>query len=371
MSERSGQVTADSTAAGPALVAAEDEAATGEVPTRKRTLADSAPTTAKGRLNDRLRRLRGRGALEIGIIFVLIQIACVVYYLVDPTGFPYLEKANFNVLSQSIPVLAILAIGAGILIIAGEFDLSLGANFTFCALVFTRWYADGSNPWIATGMALLAGIGIALVNGILTTKAKIPSFIVTLGMMLFWEGAALFYNGTTATLMAPSETLKQVFTADLGFFRGQVLWLLGIGVVFWLLIHRHRLGNHIFAVGGNPAAARAISINPARVKIIAFGILGLCVALAAILTAVRTGSVQPGSGRGLELRAIAAAVVGGVALSGGRGSVLGMVLGAALILTVQDILLLGGAPGFYLDLFVGLIIVAAAVFNRVIEGKAE
>lgn len=165
--------------------------------------------------------------------------------------------------------------------------------------------------------------------------------------------------------------MKQVFTADLGFFRGQVLWLIGIGVVFWLLVHRHRLGNHIFAVGGNPAAARAISINPDRVKIITFGVLGLCVALAAILTAVRTGSVQPGTGRGMELKAIAAAVVGGVALSGGRGSVLGMVLGAALILTVQDILLLGGAPGFYLDLFVGLIIVAAAFFNRMIEGKAK
>ncbi|WP_220137719.1 ABC transporter permease [Streptomyces himalayensis] len=371
MSERSGQVTAESTAAEAAIVAVEGDPAVDGTAVHKRNLADSAPTSTTGRLTERLRQMRGRGAMEIGVIFVLLQIGCIVYYLVDPQGFPYLEKANFNVLSQSIPVLAILAIGAGILIIAGEFDLSLGANFTFCALVFTRWYSDGASPWTATGMALITGISIALLNGILTTKAKIPSFIVTLGMMLFWEGAALFYNGTTATLMVPSETMKAIFAGDLGFFRGQVIWLLVLGGLFWLMVHRHRLGNHIFAVGGNPAAARAISINPARVKIIAFCILGLCVAIAAILTAVRTGSVQPGSGRGLELRAIAAAVVGGVSLSGGRGSVLGMVLGAALILTVQDILLLGGAPGFYLDLFVGLIIVAAAFFNRMIEGKAE
>jgi simple sugar transport system permease protein len=370
MSERSGPTTAGSIAAAGGAAVAED-APTGGVPARKRTLADSAPTTTADRLTERFRQIRGRGALEIGLVFVLVQLGCIVYYLVDPAGFPDLEKSNFNVLSQSVPVLAILAIGAGVLIIAGEFDLSLGANFTFCALVFTRWYADGAGAWTATGMALLTGVAIALLNGVLVTKAKIPSFIVTLGMMLFWEGAALFYNGTTAALMVPSETVKQVFTADLGFFRGQALWLLGLGVVFWLLVHRHRLGNHIFAVGGNPAAARAISINPDRVKIIAFGILGLCVALAAVLTAVRTGSDQPGTGRGMELKAIAAAVVGGVALSGGRGSVLGMVLGAALILTVQDILLLGGAPGFYLDLFVGLIIVAAAFFNRMIEGKAK
>ncbi|MGW0707568.1 ABC transporter permease [Streptomyces sp. NPDC002643] len=370
MSERSGQTTAGSIAAAGGAAVAEDAPA-GAVPAQKRTLADSAPTSTGDRLKERFRQIRGRGALEIGLVFVLVQLGCIVYYLVDPVGFPYLEKSNFNVLSQSVPVLAILAIGAGVLIIAGEFDLSLGANFTFCALVFTRWYADGASAWTATGMAVLTGVAIALVNALLVTKAKIPSFIVTLGMMMFWEGAALFYNGTTATLMMPSETMKQVFTADFGFFRGQALWMVGIGVVFWLLVHRHRLGNHIFAVGGNPAAARAISINPDRVKIIAFGILGLCVALAAILTAVRTGSVQPGTGRGMELKAIAAAVVGGVALSGGRGSVLGMVLGAGLILTVQDILLLGGAPGFYLDLFVGLIIVAAAFFNRMIEGKAK
>ncbi|MEU1511530.1 ABC transporter permease [Streptomyces sp. NPDC005811] len=370
MSERSGQVTAGSVPAAGGAVA-DPDAGTEGVPARKRTLADSAPVSTADRLAERLRQVRGRGALEIGLVFVLVQLGCIISYLVDPAGFPYLEKSNFNVLSQSVPVLAILAVGAGILIIAGEFDLSLGANFTFCALVFTRWYSDGSSAWTATGMAVLTGVAIALLNALLVTKARIPSFIVTLGMMLFWEGAALFYNGTTAALMIPSDTVQRVFTADLGFFRGQALWMVGVWVVFWLLVHRHRLGNHIFAVGGNPAAARAISINPDRVKIIAFGILGVCVALAAVLTAVRTGSVQPGAGRGMELKAIAAAVVGGVALSGGRGSVLGMVLGAALILTVQDILLLGGAPGFYLDLFVGLIIVAAAFFNRLIEGKAK
>jgi simple sugar transport system permease protein len=193
---------------------------------------------------------------------------------------------------------------------------------------------------------------------------------VTLGALLFWEGAALYYNQANATVMTPSATLKTVFTGELGFFRGQALWMLGVGILLWLLIHRHRLGNHIFAVGGNPAAAKAISINPTRVKIIAFGILGACAALAGVLTAVRTGSVVPGSGRGLELQAIAAAVVGGVALSGGKGSVLGMVLGAGLIYTIQDIILLSGLDAFYLQLFVGLIIVVAAIFNRMLEGKA-
>ncbi|MGN9847143.1 ABC transporter permease [Nonomuraea sp. H19] len=332
----------------------------------KRTPEASAP----GPFGGWLRLVRGRGALEIGIIFALVQIGCVVAYLVAPDSFPYLSEANFNVLSQSIPVLAILAIGAGVLMIAGEFDLSLGMNYTFCALVFIHWYSDG-NVAGAFVVTFAMGIGIALLNGVIVTRFKIPSFIVTLGMMLFWDGAALFYNGTSAARMQRGETLQTVFAGQVGPFRGQVVWLVLVAVFFWVLMHRHKLGNHIFAVGGNESAARAISINPTRIKLIAFGILGLCVALAAILVAVRTQSVQPGTGRGMELQAIAAAVVGGVALRGGKGSVLGMVLGAALILVLQDILLLSGAPGFYLNLFIGVIIVFAAVFNRLIEGKAE
>jgi simple sugar transport system permease protein len=336
----------------------------------KRTLADAAPTSRGERFGGWLRLIRGRGAMEIGIIFVLVQIGCIVAYLISPEGFPYLSAANFNVLSQSIPVLAILAIGAGVLMVAGEFDLSLGMNYTFCALVFIHWYAAGDAIG-AFAVTFAAGIGIALLNGVIVTKFKIPSFIVTLGMMLFWDGAALFYNGTSAARMQRGETLESVFAGQVGPFRGQVVWLVVVAVFFWVLLHRHRLGNHIFAVGGNESAARAISINPTRIKLIAFAILGACVALAAILVAVRTQSVQPGTGRGMELQAIAAAVVGGASLRGGKGSVLGMVLGAALILVLQDILLLSGAPGFYLNLFIGVIIVFAAVFNRLIEGKAE
>lgn len=303
-----------------------------------------------------------------GTVFGLLVLTFAGIAIVNP-GF--MEPPSLMAFLRNAAPLLILAVGQYFVIVSGEFDLSLGANVTFCALVFTRWYSGGNNAILCFALAIGTGMSIALLNGFITTKFKIPSFIVTLGTLLFWEGMALLYNGTTAALITPSDTLTTVFTGQIGPFRGQLLWLIGLAVVFWVLMHRHRFGNHVFAVGGNPAAAKAISIDPVKVKLAAFAILGFCVAVAAVLTVVRTGSVQPGTGRGLELRAIAAAVVGGVALTGGRGSVLGMVLGAALILTVQDILLLGGAPGFYLDLFVGVIIVAAAMFNRVLEGKAE
>jgi simple sugar transport system permease protein len=120
-------------------------------------------------------------------------------------------------------------------------------------------------------------------------------------------------------------------------------------------------------VGGNKDAATAIGINLNRTKMIAFGLAGFCAAFSGMLATSRVGSIVPGSGLGLELQAIAACVIGGVALTGGRGTILGIFLGGAFIYTIQDILLLGRAPGFYLDIFVGILIVSAVVFNEMVR----
>ena len=137
--------------------------------------------------------------------------------------------------------------------------------------------------------------------------------------------------------------------------------------MFYFLLHRHRLGNHFYAVGGNRNAAVAIGIKPYRTKSIAFAIAGFMAALSGVVAATRVGSIQPGGGLGMELQAIAACVIGGAALTGGRGSILGIVLGTALVYTIQDILLLLRAPGFYFDMFVGALIVIAVIMNTAIR----
>jgi simple sugar transport system permease protein len=126
----------------------------------------------------------------------------------------------------------------------------------------------------------------------------------------------------------------------------------------------------VYAVGGNAAAAKAVSIKPNVVRLQAFAFLGFMTGIAAVLIAVRTADMQPGTTADYTLLAIAAAVVGGCSLTGGRGSVFGMIIGAALILTIENGLILGQAPGFYVQLFLGVSIVIAAVFNRFMEGKA-
>ncbi|WP_374975656.1 ABC transporter permease [Microbacterium trichothecenolyticum] len=338
-----------------------------------RRLADNQPRTAGERFRESIRYSRGRGAFEIGIILSAVLLGFIVAGLVAPTQFPFLSASNLSgVISQSIPVLALMGIAAGILMVAGEFDLSLGANVGFSAIVFINVSEAFGWGW-GIPAALLVATSIALVNGVIVVVSKIPSFIATLGMGFFWTGASIFVNGTSPAILvdAKDDVLTQLFAGDFGFFRSQLLWLVIIGFAAWVFLHRHKLGNHIYAVGGNASAAKAISINPARVRLLAFAIFGLLIGFASILISVRTGSMQPGSTDDYTLMAIAAAVVGGTSLNGGRGSVIGMIVGAALIRLIENGLILAKAPGFYIQLFVGLIIVIAAVFNKLMEGKAS
>ncbi|MHC6595121.1 ABC transporter permease [Arthrobacter sp. C152] len=339
----------------------------------RRRLADNQPTTLSGRIKDNFRHLRGRGSLEISAIYILIVIAAVVTSLVNP-AFPFLSQSNISgVLTQSIPVLAILAIGAGILMVAGEFDLSIGAAIGLVAIVYIR--LSNNLPWpLALAIAVACGIAIALINGAVVVYTRIPSFIATLGLSFFWTGASIFVNGVTPAIFLPgvkSETMAKFFAGDFGYFHSQLLWLLALGAAAWFMLHRHRLGNKIYAVGGNQAAAAAVSIKPNRVKLQAFAILGLTTGIAGVLIAVRTSTMQPATTEDYTLLAVAAAVVGGTSLTGGRGTIIGMIVGAALIQTIQNVLILGNAPGFYVQLFVGVCIVVAAVFNKLMEGKAR
>ncbi|MDR7187110.1 simple sugar transport system permease protein [Microbacterium trichothecenolyticum] len=338
-----------------------------------RRLSDNTPQTFAARFRENIQYSRGRGALEIGVIVALVLVGFIIAGLVAPSEFPFLSASNLSgVISQSIPVLALMGIAAGILMIAGEFDLSLGANVGFTAIVFINVSESAGWGWgIIAGLA--TGTSIALVNGLIVVLTRIPSFIATLGMGFFWVGASIFVNGTSPAILVDGkdDLLVAIFAGDFGFFRSQLLWLIVIGFVMWSFLHRHKLGNHIFAVGGNPSAAKAISIKPNSVRLLAFGVFGLLVAFAAILISVRTGSMQPGSTDDYTLMAIAAAVVGGTSLDGGRGSIIGMVIGAALIRLIENGLILAKAPGFYIQLFVGLIIVIAAIFNKLMEGKAS
>ena len=318
-----------------------------------------------------IENIRSKPAGGILILFCTIQIVAIIGGLLYPDHFRYLNPANIAVLLKSMSPLGIMAIGVGVLMISGEFDLSVGTLYTFCAIVTATMVKEYAlSPYLAMLVGIIVGIIAGLIHGNIVNRFTIPSFIVTLGAMLLWKGGTLLYHGAKSLRYKyESETYKTVLTGDIGVVDASFLWFIGVGIVFYFIVHHHKIGNHFFAVGGNPEAAIAIGINPKRVKLIAFAIAGGCAALSGVVAMSRVGSVQPGGGLGLELEAIAACVIGGCALMGGRGSIIGIMLGTALIYTIQDLLLLLRAPGFYFEMFVGGLIVLAVIINVTIRKR--
>lgn len=303
------------------------------------------------------------------VVFLLVQAACITGGLLYPDEFRYLSPQNLTILMKAIPVLGCLALGAGVLMIAGEFDLSIGSVYAFTAILMAVMVEAGVSAFIAAPAAIAVGAAIGALNGIITLRFDLPSFIVSLGALLFWRGAVLLYNGAVQVRFDPDPAFSALFAGSLFGINAAFLWIIGLALAFHALLHLHRFGNHVFATGGNRAAATAIGIATGRVKLIAFAIAGGMAAFAGILATSRVGSVQPGQGAGLELQAIAACVIGGLALTGGRGSILGIMLGVMLIHTITDVLLLLRAPGFYLDMFIAVLIVSASIFNHTLARR--
>ena len=337
---------------------------------------NSSPAPARIRTRSGIRgaldRILATPAGNILIAFVIIQALCIIAGLLFPDSFRYLSPANISIMLKAIPTLGILALGVGMLMISGEFDLSVGSIYAFTAVVCAIAIGSGLSPWLAAPLLIAVGAGISVANGVISLRFALPSFIVSLGAMLFWKGMIFFVHGAQSIRFQSTDSFKSLMAGGFGPIEMPFVWLVGLTIIFHLFLRHHAFGNHIFAVGGDRTAAEANGVNPIRVKLACFAIAGSCAALSGIISAARVGSVTPAQGGGLELQAIAAAVIGGVALTGGRGSMIGVFLGSALIYTIQDVLLLLRAPGFYLDIFVGALIVMAAITNQVVgKGAAR
>jgi len=332
-------------------------------------MIDDRAATPRRTLAERLHDLLSMPAGAILLVFLVVQAVCIIAGLLFPDQFRYLSPQNMGIMMRSVPVLGCLALGAGMLMIAGEFDLSIGSVYTFTAVVMAMLVGNGVDAFLAAPIGLLIGAAIGMLNGLITLRFNLPSFIVTLGGLLFWRGAVLLLNGAVQVRFDPNPVFDAVFSGTFFGINAAFIWFIGLCLIFWALLHRHRFGNHVFATGGNRSAATAIGIDTARIKLAAFAIAGFMAAFAGILATTRVGSVQPGQGAGLELQAIAACVIGGVSLRGGRGSILGVFLGVMLIFTMTDVLLLLRAPGFYLDMFIATLIVVASIFNHGLDRR--
>ncbi len=312
---------------------------------------------------------------------ITLVLVVVLLTLFVPNG-NFLTVRTISGIVNAATLTGILTIGVTLLMICGEFDLSVGAIMAICAFVYGAITMNGGNAVLAVFLALAAGGLLGLLNGVILITTGIPSFIVTLGTQYVYRGALYVFSGGIMLQTIADFPIYNFFNGRLQWladlipnanFRTSLFWLLGMVALFQFLLVRTQLGNHIFAVGGLAAAARATGVKVKRTKLITFVFSGLLAGLAGIMLFSQYKTAKIATGAGEELNAIAAAVVGGTLLTGGSGSVVGALLGILIISMLRTGIILLNVPFIPADNFVavvGVTIVVAAIFNDWIRKKA-
>jgi len=272
-----------------------------------------------------------------------------------------------------------IAVGVTLLMIAGEFDLSVGSIMAMAGYVFGFHVVAGGSPWVGLLLALLVAGTMGLINGLILVRTGIPSFLITLGTQFMYTGVLWFYSRSQMLQITEDLPAFAILNGRITWlstwlpganFRTAFLWLVLLVIIMQVVLVRTRFGNHVFATGGNKAAAAAQGVLVHRIKLACFVISGMCAGLAGVMLFAQFKTVRIATGAGQELQAIAAAVVGGTLLSGGSGSIVGALIGVLLIsmlrtgVVLTDII---SADNF--TAVVGVTIVGAAILNNVIRQR--
>ena len=309
---------------------------------------------------------------EVASLIILVLVLAV-FAVADAN---FLSPLNISNMMAFLPELGIIALGMTLLLTAGEFDLSVGAVFALAPVVVMLLVQNGE---MGIGMALLAGlllcVAIGAINGLIVTKIGISSFLVTLSMLLIVRGAALYITqgfplkswdqpGFFVSLLAGSFYVGpfRLYTS--------LWWFIGLIALSVYILRYAKLGNWISAIGSNRNAAVARGVPADAVKIWLFVMTSVLAGLAGMISAFRISAASPVAGTGYELEVIAMVVVGGTALTGGRGTILGTVVGALMLRAIRNGIVLVGVPGLAYNIFVGAIILVMLILHALLQKSA-
>jgi simple sugar transport system permease protein len=309
---------------------------------------------------------------SIGVLTVLVLLV-VGATLLTPRN-TFIQEANLKTLLALGPEFGIIALGVGVLMVAGEFDLSVGSQLALGSFIFISLVSADVNPYVAAVLTCVVGALIGALHGLVVVKARIVSFIATLGFMLTWRGLTeiLSAGKVRSYNFAQHEAFVQVFTGRVGdIVPSQLVWFVVFAVLLFFVLQRGCFGNWIYATGDNAQAARAMAINTGLVKLACFMLVSSLCAFSAVLQTIRASAVTTHAGTGWELQAVAAAVVGGTSLRGGRGTVVGVFLGALVIMVIDNMIVQARLPYEWTYAAFGLVILGAALLDLAIEKRIQ
>lgn len=290
----------------------------------------------------------------------------------------FLNAQSLAQLAKDTSFVAIMAVGATIVIISGGIDLSVGAIYALAsvtaAMVFNRYGPEGpgagASPWLGVplGVAVCLGLGLVggLLNGGMIVALRVHPFIITLGTMAIYRGIAFVMTKGQSVGSFP-----EAFRSIVRFEAGAGLSIVPLGVMLlvsalgWLFLSRMAAGRRVYAIGGNELASRYSGIRVERVKLLVFVISGFTAGIAALLSIGYYGAATSGDGQGYELNVIAAAVVGGASLSGGKGSAIGALLGALIIQMISTGIVILGIDQNYSQIIIGAVVIVAVLLDQV------
>lgn len=304
-----------------------------------------------------------RLASEYNILLVTLAMVLISTIL---KGTTFLSVSNVINIIRSNSVVGIIAFGMAFVIITGNIDLSVGAEMVaVAALAITATnLTDSAIVGILT--AFVAGVGFSLITGLIVTKGRVPSFIVTLGFQYIYRSVLTYaLNGGGVTTR--NEAYKAISSTEiLGFLPLQILYFFLMALIYWYISRYTTLGRRIYAVGSNERAARLSGIKTDRIKIMAFVLLGIAIAVGAVAESSRMGSINStSSGTSYELNAIAMVVIGGVAMEGGKGKLSNAMFGAFIFGIISNMLTLVGINTKLVNAVKGAIIIVAVLLQRI------
>lgn len=310
-----------------------------------------------------------------GLLIAILIVVAIFTALTPPNSF--LSVRNGLGLLRAMSTISIVALGATLVIVLGEIDLSFGSVYGLCGMVMAvAWLVWGWPLWGAIAIAFVVAVVVGSFNAALTTRLGIPSFIVTLGSGALSLGLTLLVgNSRSYNYSAPIsgrdvaaselETFRQIGGADLPFgIPAQGLWMIGIASLFFILLDRSLFGFRLKAIGGNQIAARAARLHVRRYKWVAFVALSSLACLAAILDFSFIGSVQPDSGQTMVFPVFSAVIIGGASLVGGAGTTIGTLSGALLLSVMTNGFAVLAVGSWAQQMLVGSITIVAVVLDR-------